>query len=57
MAETDDDSAAGIYAKMKETFEELSIPMSNIIGYSTDTTNVMFGQYTQLSFSSTQIRI
>ena len=45
MLETDDGSAKGIYSKMKEAFSNMNIPMSNIIGYSSDTTNVMFGQY------------
>ena len=45
MIETEDASAKGIYSKLKETFNSLNIPMSNIIGYSSDTTNVMFGQY------------
>ena len=45
MLETEDASAKGIYSKMKEAFSDLNIPMSNIIGYSSDTTNVMFGQY------------
>ena len=30
---------------MKEVFSNMNIPKSNIIGYSSDTTNVMFGQY------------
>ncbi len=45
MLETEDASAKGIYSKMKEAFSDLNIPMSNIIGYSSDTTNVMLGQY------------
>lgn len=49
MLETEDGSAAGIYSKMKEAFSDLNIPMSNIIGYSSDTTNVMFGQYNSVS--------
>ena len=43
--ETDDGSARGIYSKMKEVFNNMNIPMSKIIGYSSDTMNVMFGQY------------
>ena len=49
MVETEDGTAAGIYAKMKESFHELNIPMANIVGYSSDTTNVMFGQYNSVS--------
>ena len=49
MIETEDGSATGIYAKMKETFLQHNIPMRNIIGYSSDTTNVMFGQYNSVS--------
>ena len=32
MVETEHGSAGGIYAKIKETFLQHSIPMSNIIG-------------------------
>lgn len=49
MLETEDGSAAGIYSKMKEAFSDLGIPMSNVIGYSSDTTNVMFGPYNSVS--------
>ena len=49
MIESEDGTAAGIYAKMKESFHELNIPMANIVGYSSDTTNVMFGQYNSVS--------
>ena len=49
MVETEDGTAAGIYAKMKESFHELNIPMANIVGYSSDTTNVMFGPYNSVS--------
>ena len=45
MLETEDGSAKGVYSKMKEAFSNMNIPMSNIIGYSSDTTNVMFGQF------------
>ena len=45
MLETEDGSGKGIYSKMKEAFSNMNIPMSNIIGYSSDTTNVMFGQF------------
>ena len=49
MIESEDGTAAGIYANMKESFHELNIPMANIVGYSSDTTNVMFGQYNSVS--------
>ena len=38
-----------IYSKLKDTFSELNIPMENIIGYSSDTTNVKFGQHNSVS--------
>ena len=34
-----------IYSKLKDTFSELDIQMEYIIGYSSDTTNAMFGQH------------
>ncbi|CAB4007568.1 E3 SUMO- ligase KIAA1586-like [Paramuricea clavata] len=49
MIETEDGSATGIYATMKEAFLQHNIPMRNIIGYSSGTTNVMFGQYNSVS--------
>ena len=49
MIKSEDGTAAGIYAKMKESFHELNIPMANIVGYSSDTTNVMFGQFNSVS--------
>jgi hypothetical protein len=39
----------GIYSAMKQVFSELHIPMDNLIGYSSDTTNVMFGEHHSVS--------
>ncbi|CAB4024753.1 Hypothetical predicted protein [Paramuricea clavata] len=36
--------ACAIYSSVKNTFTELLIPMKNITGYSSDTTNMMFGR-------------
>ena len=41
MVEIVDGTADGIYSATKRVFSELHIPMDNIIGYSSDTTNVM----------------
>ena len=49
MIEVEDGSAQGIYSAVKKTFTELHVPMENIIGYSSDTTNVMFGEYNSVS--------
>ena len=45
MLETEDGSAEDIYSKMKEAFSNMNILICSIIGYSSDTTNVMFRQY------------
>jgi hypothetical protein len=37
-------SATGLYKAIKDSFEEKKIPIKSIIGYSSDTTNVMFGE-------------
>lgn len=47
--EVEDGTARGIYSAMTNTFSELHIPMKNIIGYSSDTTNVMFGEHNSVS--------
>ena len=39
-----DSTANGLYQAIKNAFNEKAIPMENIIGYSSDTTNVMFGE-------------
>ena len=49
LAETEDGTANGIYSKMKQTFKDLNIPITNIVGFSSDTTNVMFGQNHSIS--------
>ena len=49
MVEADDGTALGIYSKLKETFDDLHIEMTRIIGYSSDTTNVMFGQHNSVA--------
>ena len=41
---THDGSADGIYSSLKQSFTEKDIPMDNVIGYSSDTANVMFGE-------------
>ena len=38
-----------INSKLKDTFSELNIPIENIIGLSSDTTNAMFGQHNSVS--------
>ena len=43
IVEATDTGAKGLYQSMKMSLEEKSIPLSNIIGYSSDTCNVMFG--------------
>lgn len=49
MVEVEEGTAQGIYSSIKNTFSELHIPMENIIGYSSDTTNVMFGERNSVS--------
>ena len=49
MVEVADGTADGIYSAVKRVFSELHIPMNNIIGYSSDTTNVMFGEHHSVS--------
>ena len=39
-----DSTANGLYQAIKNALNEKAIPMENIIGYSSDTTNVMFGE-------------
>ena len=46
MVEVETATAAGLYNAIKSSFEEKKIPIKNqIIGYSSDTTNVMFGEH------------
>jgi hypothetical protein len=49
MVEVEEGTAQGIYSSVKETFSDLKIPMENIVGYSSDTTNVMFGEHNSVS--------
>lgn len=49
MVEVEEDTAQGICLSIKTMFSELHIPMENIIGYSSDTTNVMFGERNSVS--------
>ena len=42
-------TAEGIYSAVKHVFAELHIPMEKMIGYSFDTTNVMFGEFNSVS--------
>jgi hypothetical protein len=44
IVEAIDTGAQGLYQSMKVSLQEKSIPLSNIIGYSSDTCNVMFGE-------------
>ena len=45
MVEVETATAVGFYNAIKSSFEEKKIPIKNIIGYSSDTTNVMFGEH------------
>jgi hypothetical protein len=49
MVEVEDGTAKGIYAAVKQSFSDLHVSMNNIIGYSSDTCNVMFGEYNSIS--------
>ena len=44
MVEVEDGTGNEIFSALKKTFAQLHVSMNNIIGYSSDTTNVMFGQ-------------
>ena len=45
MVEAETATAVGLYNVIKTSFEEKKIPIKNIIGFSSDTTNVMFGEH------------
>ncbi len=47
--EVKDGTANGIYSAVKQSFADLHVPMNNIIGYSSDTTNFMFGQFNSVA--------
>jgi hypothetical protein len=49
MVEMVDGTAKSIYKAVKKTFTDFHIPMENIVGYSSDTTNVMFGEYNSVA--------
>ena len=44
MVKVEQATAASLYGTIKSLFEVKKIPITNIIGYSSDTTNVMFGE-------------
>jgi hypothetical protein len=52
MAEIVDGTANGIYLAVKQVFPELHLPMEDIIRYSSDTTNVMFGEHNSVIIPS-----
>ena len=45
MVSVEDSTANGLYGAIKNAFEGKAIPVKNIVGYSSDTTNVMFGEH------------
>ena len=49
MIEVVDGTAKGIYSALKQACADLFIPMDNLIGYSSNTTNVMFGEHNSVS--------
>ena len=49
LVECTDSSAVGLYSALKSTLNGMNIPMENIIGYASDTTNVMFGEHHSVS--------
>ena len=49
IVEATDTGAKGLYQSMKTSLEEESIPLSNIIGYFSDTCNVMLGENLSIS--------
>ena len=49
IVEVNDTGAKGLYQAIKGIFEEKLIPLSNIIGYSSDTCSVMFGENLSVS--------
>ena len=49
MIEVVDGTAKGIYSALKQACADQFIPMDNLIGYSSDTTNVMFGEHNSVS--------
>ena len=49
LVECTDSSAVGLYSALKSTLNGMNIPMENIKGYASDTTNVMFGEHHSVS--------
>ena len=49
VVEVKDGTAKGIYSAVKQSFADLHVPISDIIGYSSNTTNVMFGQFNSVA--------
>lgn len=45
MVAVEQSSAAGLYEAIKSSLEEKKIPVKNIIGCSSDTTNALFGEH------------
>ena len=45
MVEVETVTAVGLYNAIKSSFEDKNIPIKNIIGYSLETTNVVFGEH------------
>lgn len=45
MVEVEDSTAHGLYATLKGVIAEKNIPITKLAGFSSDTTNVMFGEY------------
>ena len=45
MVAVEQSTAAGLYEAIKSSLEEKKIPIKNIIGCSSDTTNAMFGEH------------
>ncbi|CAB4008427.1 Hypothetical predicted protein [Paramuricea clavata] len=49
MIEVQDGTANSIYSAVKQSFADLHVPVDNIIAYSSDTTNVMSGQFNSVA--------
>ena len=49
LVECTNSSAVGLYSALKSTRNGMNIPMENIIGYASDTTNVIFGEHHSVS--------
>ena len=49
MVECNDKTSQSIQKALRDSFEEHSIPIENVVGYSLDITNVMFGERLSVS--------